>query len=368
MRVAMLSPLYESVPPRLYGGTERVIANLCEGLRSRGIEVTLFASGDSTQPGVELVPVIDEALRLRPQPVADPNAYHFKMLSQVAARAHEFDLIHNHHDYWMLPLGGLVDTPMLTTLHGKLSGPDAAAAYSGFADAALVSISDSQRAPLPGLRYLKTIHHGIDPARFEFHGQPGKYLAFLGRISAEKRPEWAIALARASGIPLKIAAKIEGKESQAYYDALVRPHVDGKFIEFVGEISEGEKSDFLGGACALAFPIDWPEPFGLVVIEALACGTPVLCRPCGAMPEITRDGVTGFMAEDLATLARHAERIGEIDRRGCRRWVEDRFSQQRMTEDYIDAYERLIQGPRGRIDRDRWDLVYPIERVAYRNP
>jgi glycosyltransferase involved in cell wall biosynthesis len=358
----MISPLYESVPPRLYGGTERVIYNLCRGLSNSDIEITLFASGDSN-PSCELIPVVDEALRLKEKPVLDPTAYNYKMLSMVAKRAKEFDVIHNHHDYWMLPLTAMTQTPMVTTLHGRIDLPDQPAAFSSFPKSFYVSISDSQRRPMPHLRWLNTIHHGIPVNEFKFYSKPGKYLAFLGRINIEKRPEWAIEMAYRSGVPLKIAAKIEGKESQEYYDRLIKPHVDGKFIEYVGEISESEKSDFLGNALALAFPIDWPEPFGLVVIEALACGTPVLARPCGSMPELLRNGVTGFSHLDLKVLSNRVNDISKLDRAACRNWVERKFSLQRMTEDYINVY-RHVATQRTRSDRNRWNFLYPVQRIA----
>ncbi|MCM2324230.1 MAG: glycosyltransferase, partial [Oligoflexia bacterium] len=230
MRVALLSPLFESVPPRYYGGTERVVHNLFRGLQGAGLDVTLFASGDSTSPG-RLVPVIDEALRLRKTPVADLVPYHFKMLAMVAEMAGDFDIIHNHHDYWMLPLTRMTRVPVLTTMHGRMDLPDLPAALSGFPDAGYVSISDSQRLPLPALRWLATVYHGIDVDAYVPQTKPGGYLAFLGRISAEKKPEGAIGIAQLSGVPLKIAAKIEGKVGQAYYDEFVAPHVDGRFIE-----------------------------------------------------------------------------------------------------------------------------------------
>ncbi|HUP57228.1 MAG TPA: glycosyltransferase family 4 protein [Bdellovibrionota bacterium] len=340
MRVALVSPLFESVPPRRYGGTERVVYNLCHGLKERGIDVTLFASGDS-QAGVPLVPIVEEAFRLSGRPVRDPAAYHFKMLAEVARRAHEFDVIHNHHDYWMLPLAKMTGTPILTTLHGRLDIPELVLPLPEFDGSWFVSISDSQRSALPGLPWLGTIHHGIDASNFQFRAEPGKYLAFLGRIDDHKRPEYAIEIAKRSGVPLKIAAKIEGREAQAYYDAHVAPHVDGSFIEYVGEITESEKSEFLGGALALVFPIDWPEPFGLVMLESLACGTPVLARPRGAAPEVLRSGVTGYVHEDLGVLAESVRNLDRISRHECRRWVETRFSLGRMTEDYVNVYGTL---------------------------
>lgn len=378
MRVALISPLFESVPPRLYGGTERVVSNLCRGLHDADIEVTLFASGDSTTEA-RLVPIIDEAIRLRAKPFADPVAWNFRMLAEVARRADEFDVIHNHHDYWMLPLTRMTQRPVLTTVHGRMDQVDAIEAYRGWPDAKLVSISDSQRRPSPQLRWLRTIHHGIDVGNFNYHPQPGSYLAFLGRMTPEKRPEQAIEIARRAGIPLKMAAKIEGKESQAYFDTYVRPHVDGRNVEFVGEISEAEKSGFLGNALALVFPIDWPEPFGLVIIEALACGTPVLARPIGAVPELLKEGITGFSHLDIDVLARRAMDCAALDRSLCRAWVAEKFSLSRMTEDYIHVYRHLVEfaGSRARIrsgvaglglDRGRRNFVHSVERAADRDP
>jgi glycosyltransferase involved in cell wall biosynthesis len=350
MRVAMISPLYESVPPRFYGGTERVIHNLTRALIAQGADVTVFASGDSQlPPGGQLVPVVDEALRLRRTPVSDPYPYNFRLLQRVAREADTFDILHNHHDYWMLPLSEMTDTPLLTTLHGRLDLPDIPAAFFSYPRAHFVSISESQRGPLALLNWARTIHHGIDTDAFEFHERPGSYLAFLGRISWEKRPDLAIRIAREAGVPLKIAAKIEGRESQDYYDSMIKPHVDGRNVEFLGEIGEREKNEFLGNALGLAFPIDWPEPFGLVMVESLACGTPVLARPKGAVPEILEDPVTGFTNSDVSVLARHVRDLETLDRRACRRWVEERFSLRRMAEDYIHVYQQLS----GKIDRAR---------------
>lgn len=388
MRVALISPLYESVPPRYYGGTERVVYNLCKGLTEAGIDVTLFASGDSIVPG-ELVPVVPEALRLAKTPITDPLPYNLKMLADVAARAHEFDVIHNHHDYWMLPLTEMSTTPVVTTLHGRMDIPHIHAAFNSYPKAHYVSISDAQRRPMSHLRWMSTVLHGIEADRFAFHPEPGKYLAFLGRMSRDKRPDWAIEIARRSGVPLKMAAKIEGAGDQAFYEAHVKPKVDGKFIEYVGEISDAEKSEFLGNALGLVFPIDWPEPFGLVMLESLACGTPVLARPCGAAPEVLCNGVTGYMDSSVEELARRVEDLEKIDRRGCRQWVEEKFSLKRMTEGYIHVYRHLAesaptrirsgktagagaiapaaiaaQGVEQRPDRHRWNIVHPVQRVA----
>jgi glycosyltransferase involved in cell wall biosynthesis len=221
--------------------------------------------------------------------------------------------------------------------------PDIAAAFESYPRVSYVSVSASQQRPMPRLRWMNAIHHGLDSERFTFRPEPGKYLAFLGRMSRDKRPDWAIEIAKASGVPLKMAAKIEGEGDRAFYDTYVKSKVDGKFIEYVGEINENEKSDFLGNALALVFPIDWPEPFGLVMIESLACGTPVLARPCGAAPEVLVDGVTGFLDEDWRVLARRVSDLSSISRFACRRWVEEKFSLDRMTEDYIHVYRQLVE-------------------------
>lgn len=361
MRVALISPLIESVPPRLYGGTERVVYNLCRGLTEADVEVTLFASGDSSVEG-RVVPVVEEALRLSKIPITDINPYNLKQLATVATHAGEFDVIHNHNDYWMLPLSRMTDTPVLTTTHGRMDLPDLPAVFRSYPEMSYVSISDAQRGPLKGLRWLRTIYHGLDLDEFTFYEKPGKYLAFLGRIDLNKRPDFAIEIARRSGIPLKIAAKIEEGAGREFYEARVRPHVDGKFIEYVGEISEHEKSDFLGNALALCFPIDWPEPFGLVMIESLACGTPVLARPCGSVPELLRDGVTGFINPDVEVLATKARELPGISRKGCRQWVADKFSLRRMTEEYIHVYRHLIQFASA--NRNRRNFLHSVERAA----
>lgn len=375
MRVALIAPPFESVPPKLYGGTERVVYNLCRGLNAAGIEVVLYASGDS-RIDVPLVPVVDEALRLSKRCIADSVPYHLRMLSLVARDAADFDVIHNHHDYWMLPLSCMTDVPVLTTLHGRMDLHDSKVGFRSFAGNSFVSISDAQRLPVPDLNWVSTIYHGINADDFQFQPKPGTYLAFLGRISVEKRPDLAIELAKRSGVPLKIAAKIEGKEGQDYYDAVIRPQVDGKFIEYIGEISESEKSLFLGQALALAFPIDWPEPFGLVMIESLACGTPVLGRPCGSVPELMQNGVTGFVDLSIANLASRVRDLPKIDRRRCREWVEQKFSLKRMTEDYIDVYRRLTRDfrdsrdakKRQRPDPHRRNFLHSLQRPADGNP
>lgn len=351
LRVGLISPPFESVPPRLYGGTERVVFELARGLQSRHVETTVFASGDSTVPG-RLVPVTPEALRLRVPPIGDPAAHLLSMLEIVARHADEFDLIHNHCDGWMLPLHRMTQTPIVTTLHGRLDLPDIPLPLETCKLGRYISISDSQRSPARNLNWVATIHHGLDLSRFQFHPRPGGYLAFLGRIAFEKRPDLAIAIARRAGVPLKIAAKVEPGRDQEYFDAMIRPHVDGRNVEFLGEISESEKSEFLGGALGLAFPIDWPEPFGLVMIESLACGTPVLARPLGSVPEVLRDGTTGFIDLDVTRLADRVRDLETLDRMACRRWIVERFSIERMVEDHLHVYHQAIG--------DRRNLVHPI--------
>jgi glycosyltransferase involved in cell wall biosynthesis len=359
LRVALLAPPFESVPPRLYGGTERVVHELVRGLQARHVETTVFASGDSTVPG-RLVSVTPTALRLREPPVFDVSAHQLRMLAIVADYASEFDIIHNHNDRWMLPLLRMTNTPLLTTLHGRLDLPELQLGLRAFPEGQFISISDSQRHPAPGLHWAGTIHHGIDLSRFQFTPEPGDYLAFLGRISFEKRPDLAIAIAHQAGIPLKIAAKIETGRDREYFESMIRPHIDGRNIEFVGEISESEKSEFLGGALGLVFPIDWPEPFGLVMIESLACGTPVLARPMGSVPEILRDGTTGFLEMDISRLADRVKDLDRIDRIGCRRWVKEHFSVERMVEDHLHVYHRAVG--------DRRNLLHSVGLARVGNP
>lgn len=342
LRVGLIAPPFESVPPRLYGGTERVVHELARGLHAAHIETVVFASGDSTVPG-RLVPSTPEALRLRRPPIQDAGPYQLQLLKRVAEHARELDLLHNHNDYWMLPLHGMTPTPMVTTLHGRLDLPDLPAALHSEPQASYISISDHQRTPIPDLRWARTIHHGLDLGRFRFNPEPGTYLAFLGRISPEKRPDLAIEIAHRAEIPLKIAAKIEAGKDRDYYESCVAPHIDGKWVEYIGEISEHEKSNFLGGGLGLAFPIDWPEPFGLVMIESLACGTPVLARPRGSVPEILIDGVTGYVHESVEELARRARDLPSLDRSACRSHVTNHFSIERMVREHLEVYQGLLR-------------------------
>jgi glycosyltransferase involved in cell wall biosynthesis len=284
----------------------------------------------------------------------------------------EFDLIHNHYDYLLMQLLRMTEVPVLTTLHGRQDLPDLCAVYEYFPDAPLVSISDAQRAPMPHLNWIATVKHGIDLDTFSPKTEPGKYLAFLGRMSPEKGPDAAIDIAHASGVPLRMAAKV-AVDDRDYYEKLIRPRIDGKFIEFIGEIGEHEKSEFLGGALALAFPIDWPEPLGLAMLEAMACGTPVLARLRGSVPEIVEEGVTGFARESVAELAKLVPACGRLDRAAISRRAAERFSIGRMTEEYLNVYKRLITGKRGNrapgegMARHRRNQLHPLDRPADRH-
>ena len=341
MRIAQVAPLYEPVPPTRYGGTERVVSYLTEELVRRGHEVTLFASGDSVTRA-RLVAVLERAVRhdagnREPMAVA-----HTQELAMVLARAREFDVIHCHVDHPAFPLSRLSPTPVLHTLHGRLDLPYLAPLFRELRDVPFVSISDAQRAPLAGLavRWAGTVHHGVPLDLYPFSDAPGGYLAFLGRLSPEKRPDLAFEIARRVGLPLKIAAKADPID-RAYFEAEIRPQLDDPLVEYLGEVGDADKSAFLAGAVALLFPIDWPEPFGLAMIEAMACGTPVIARPCGAVPEVVVPGRTGFVGESIVDLVDGVKRIETIDRRECRRYVEALFSVARMTDGYEALYRRL---------------------------
>ena len=345
MRIAQVAPLYESVPPRLYGGTERVVGWLTEELVRRGHEVTLFASGDS-RTRARLVSAWPRALRLDPgQP--DPTALHTLELSQVFSHADDFDVVHCHVDYLAFPYGRLVPTPVVHTLHGRLDLRPLIHVLRGLRDVTLVSISDSQRTPLAqlDLNWVATVHHGLpmSDVPYEAAGGRGRYLAFLGRMSAEKGPEQAIAVAKRVGLPLVMAAKVD-RADREYFERVVRPLLDHPLVEYVGELDDAEKWRLLHDAIALLFPIDWPEPFGLAMIEALASGTPVVARPFGAVPEIVRDGEVGFLGETVDELVAAVKRIDVIDRAHCRRWAEERFSVGAMADRYEAVYRRLISG------------------------
>ncbi|MFW6076100.1 MAG: glycosyltransferase family 4 protein [Chloroflexota bacterium] len=335
MRIAQASPLYESVPPKLYGGTERVVSWLTEELVKQGHEVTLFASGDS-QTSATLVPMTGQALRLNPNAV-DYLAHHVYMLEQVCSRIDEFDIVHFHGDYLHYPLMRRIGAPHLTTLHGRIDLPDLKPIFQEFAGMPVVSISNSQRLPAMHLNWLGTVYHGLPVERFAFQPEPGDYLAFLGRISPEKRVDRAIEIARRVGMPLKIAAKVD-RVDHDYFKCEIEPLLADPLVEYIGEIGDDEKEAFLGNAYALLFPIDWPEPFGLVMIEAMACGTPVVAFRRGSVPEVIDHGVTGFIVDSVEAAVKATTRIDGLSRWRCRQVFERRFSAERMANDYLDIY------------------------------
>jgi glycosyltransferase involved in cell wall biosynthesis len=342
LKIAQVSPLFESVPPKQYGGTERIIAYLTEALVDQGHEVTLFASGDSGTRA-HLVPTRSRALRLDPGTRGDWLPDHILQLERVLAHAEEFDVIHFHIDLIHLPAVRRLGVPHLTTLHGRLDLPDLPGLYREFTDVPLVSISNAQRAPLDWVNWVATVGHGLPVDLYSPHpgGGGGGYLAFLGRISPEKGPDRAIAIAKAAGLPLKIAAKIDAVDRQ-YFESVVRPLLDHPLIDFVGEVGDREKQEFLGNALALIFPIDWPEPFGLVMIESLACGTPVIAYRRGSVEEVMSDGKTGFIVNGFEEAVQAVRHIDQIDRSTCRRVFDWRFTAPRMAYDYLDVYSELI--------------------------
>ena len=340
MRIAQIAPLYESVPPKLYGGTERVVSYLTEALVQMGHDVTLYASGDS-RTSATLRPICDRALRLS-KSCSEPHAEHVYLAERVFQESAQFDLVHSHIDYLAFPLLRRMQTPHVTTLHGRLDIPNLRSLFGEFNDEPVISISNYQRRPLPGASWQGTVYHGLPTDLYRFHDRPGNYLAFLGRVSQEKRLDFAIQIARRSGLLLKIAAKVD-KADQKYFDAVIKPLLQQDGIEFIGEIGESEKNDFLGNALALLFPIDWPEPFGLVMIEALACGTPVIARACGSVPEIIEQGVTGFIIDNLEQAISAVERLSSVSRKRCRQSFEERFTATRMATDYTAIYTQLLR-------------------------
>jgi glycosyltransferase involved in cell wall biosynthesis len=341
MRIAIVSPLYESVPPKLYGGTERVVSYLTEELVRLGHEVTLFATGDS-RTAARLHAVTPRGLRMDPA-CHDPIAHHVAKVDDVLERADEIDVVHFHIDYLHFPAVRAAGLKAVTTLHGRLDIPDLAPLYRRYRDLPLVSISDDQRRPIPWANWAATVHHGLPPELLAPGTGRGGYLAFLGRISPEKRPERAIRIAQRAGLPLRIAAKVE-KLDMAYFEAVVKPLLSGPGVEFVGEIGERDKAAFLGDAAALLFPIDWPEPFGLVMIESMACGTPVVAYRCGSVPEIIDPGVTGWIVDNEDQAAATLASLGGFDRAACRKRFEQRFTVERMARDYVRVYRRLAAG------------------------
>ena len=342
MKIAQIAPLYEAVPPKLYGGTERIVAYLCDALTDLGHDVTLFASADA-RTHATLVPVRDQAIRLDPAPLKSDLAAHLTMLHEVRQRADEFDVLHFHVDLLHFPMFEDMADRTVTTLHGRLDLKDLPSAYWRWPRYPLISISDHQRKPLRFARWLGTVPHGLPASLLPFTANPaGGYLAFLGRISPEKRPDRAIAIAKRAGIPLKIAAKVDYAD-RAYFANEIRPLLDDPLIEYIGEINDIDKARFLGNALALLFPIDWPEPFGLVMIEAMACGTPVIAWPCGSVPEVIDDGVTGRIVDNEEAAAAAVAEAAGMDRRRVRSVFERRFSAEVMAQRYTEMYQRLLR-------------------------
>src|SRR3954453_20917546 len=340
MRIAQVAPLAESVPPKLYGGTERVVAWLVDELVGLGHKVTLFASGDS-KTSAKLHAVWPQALRLG-RPRTDPMVAQAALLEAVARHATEFDVIHTHIDWLQLPLLSRLGVPFLTTCHGRMDLPGFPGVVRRFPEAPFVSISDNQRAPLTEANWIGTIYHGLPTELFRPSFEAGSYLAFLGRLTAEKGPEAAIRIAHAAKMPLRIAAKVPRGES-GYYKEKIEPQIDGEQIQLIGEVDDEAKQRLLAGAAALLFPIDWPEPFGLVMIEAMACGTPVIAYRSGSVPEVIDEGITGFIVDSEAEAVKAVGRLGELDRRRVRTHFEQRFTARRMAEEYLHSYKALLR-------------------------
>jgi glycosyltransferase involved in cell wall biosynthesis len=345
MRIAQVAPLIERVPPRLYGGTERVVAYLTDELVRQGHDVTLFASGDS-RTLAKLVPCSREALRLDPG-VRDPLPHAVLQLEAVRRRADRFDVLHFHTDYVHFPLFRPIAERTVTTLHGRLDLPDLHPLYREFDDVPLVSISASQRRPMPPVRWVGTVHHGLPRDLLRFSPEPeGRYLAFLGRIADEKRPDRAVEIAERAGIPLKIFAKVD-RADERYFREEIEPLLDHPLVEYVGEIGDAEKQAALGDALALLFPIDWPEPFGLTMIESMACGTPVVAFRRGSVPEVVEHGLTGYVVDSVEEAVEAVRTLDRLDRAAIRRRFEERFTAERMARDYVALYERLRAGDVG---------------------
>lgn len=341
MHIAQIAPLTEAIPPRLYGGTERVVSWLTEELIALGHDVTLFASGDSVT-SAQLEAVWPRALRLDGA-VRDPNALHMLMLERVYQRSSDFDLLHFHLDYYPFSLFSRQATPYLTTLHGRLDLPEHQPLFDTFSSIPVVSISNAQRRPLPQANWVRTVHHGLPEKMLVPKPVKPSYFGFLGRIAPEKRVDRAIRIAQHCGIPLKIAAKVD-RADREYYDEQINPLIKASRSEFIGEITDAEKSEFLSGAIALLVPIDWPEPFGLVMIEAMACGTPVIAYNRGSAPEVVDEGVTGFIVEDENGAIGAIDRLGQLSREKIRQQFERRFTARRMALDYLSIYRSLAAG------------------------
>jgi glycosyltransferase involved in cell wall biosynthesis len=339
MRIAQVAPLIESVPPKHYGGTERIVSYLTEELVSGGHEVTLFGSGDSVT-NARLIPSCRHSLRENKR-CKDPVAREIILIDQVLERAREFDLIHFHTGYLHFAISRHLPVPHITTLHGRLDLPDLNMLYQRFPDMPVISISAAQRVPLSWANWQATVHHGLPSKLFRFQSGPGDYLAFLGRICPEKRPDRAIEIAKRAGMRLKIAAKVD-RTDRRYFKRVVEPLLNDPGVEWVGEISDQDKNEFLGNAYALLFPIDWPEPFGLVMIEAMACGTPVIAYEAGSVSEVMEHGVTGFVVNGLDEAVEAIGHVANLSRVRCREMFEERFTASRMASDYVKLYRRIV--------------------------
>jgi glycosyltransferase involved in cell wall biosynthesis len=340
LRIAQVAPLYESVPPKLYGGTERVVSFLTEALVDDGHDVTLFASGDS-ETSARLVPGCPKSLRLNNYECIDQLAHHFAMLEEVLERAEQFDIIHFHIDYIHFPLSKLSGLAHVSTLHGRLDSPDLVPLYRRYKDMPLISISLNQRKPLPWVNWIGNVYHGLPEDRLPLGEGHGNYLAFLGRISPEKRVDRAIEIAKQLNMPLKIAAKID-RADRDYYERQIKTLLNAPHVEFVGEISEQQKGAFLGDAYAYLFPIDWPEPFGLTMIEAMACGTPTIAFNRGSVPEVIANGVSGFVVDTVEEAVNAVRQAATFDRAACRAEFMNRFSAPKMARDYAKLYETIV--------------------------
>ncbi|MCO6431980.1 MAG: glycosyltransferase family 4 protein [Deltaproteobacteria bacterium] len=340
MRIAQIAPLHESVPPSRYGGTERVVSYLTEELVRLGHDVTLFATADSVT-SARLYPICPRALRTDAECI-DPLAHHVYMAELAARHSDRFDIIHSHIDYLAFMLFRRLPIATVTTLHGRLDIPDSYAVYNEFGELPLVSISDSQRDPVPALNWINTVHHGLPRDSFSFSPSPENYVAFVGRISPEKRLDRAIKIACAAGVPLVIGAKVD-RSDQQYFEDKIEPLLGHPLVRYLGELSETEKTKLLSGAKALLFPIDWPEPFGLVMIEAMACGTPIIAWAEGSVPEVVKHGISGFIVNSVEEGVQALTSIDKIDRKSCRMEFERGFTSVRMAKDYVDVYEQIIQ-------------------------
>lgn len=373
MRIAQISPLWESVPPQLYGGTERIVSYITEELVRVGHDVTLFASGDS-RTAARLHAASPVALRLKPGPVNCDAPLVLMMEKAFGRDAAQFDIIHSHLDFLSFPISRRCATPALTTLHGRLDLPELGFLFEEYTDMPVVSISDAQRTPLPNANWLGTVYHGLPNNLYSFHSRPGSYLAYLGRFSPEKRPDHAIEVAKRVGMPLRMAGKVDPAD-RGYFEGQIERLLDHPLIEYVGEVTDAEKNDFLGDAAAVLCPYDWPEPFGVVLIEALACGTPVVAYRRGSIPEIIDDGVTGFVCDNLNDMVSALDRVPLINRQHCRESFEARFTVQRMVEDYLALYERITAvsagvpvlarvGPINHVKKNTGVMGFPLRQDA----